>query len=689
MKRVLLTSILIHILAAAPAQILKTIHWSFGQKRVNDSTEVLSFTAQLFHGHHLYSQFTPEGGPIPTTFDFTPSKDYALAGKPKEPKAAVSYDELFGVDVHLFKEDRVTFTQEIRVKSIQPFTVKGEISGMTCNDEGCIPFDQEPFVFTIKGRTTPVQATAIAPVRGDSATTSTSIQPGNDSVTAAAAPSANAGSNGECRDYVIDGLHTTPAKESSNSYWVIFLLGIGGGLLALLTPCVFPMIPLTVSFFTKNAGSRRKGLGMASLYGLSIIAIYTLIALPFVVTKIPPDTLNEIATGTGLNLVFFAIFVAFAISFFGYFEISLPSSFATKADKASNVGGILGVFFMAVVLAIVSFSCTGPILGTFLAGTLATNPDPYNILFVMLGFGVALGLPFALFAAFPAWLNTLPKSGGWLNSVKVVLGFIELALAVKFLSNADLVQQWGILKRETFLYIWALLAFALGLYLLGVFRFPHDSPVKKRGLIRVGLSLFFFASGIYFTAGVFGANLKLISGFPPPLFYSYAAEQAEKCATDEDTHCPQGIPCENDFTKARERSLRENKPLLVDFTGWACVNCRRMEEGVWVDEEVKQIMSEKYILVSLYVDEKAKLPENERFKSCLTGKEIRTVGNKWSNLQLVNFQANAQPYYVLLSPDMQMLNQPVGYVSREEYLGFLKEGLTLYKKSNKAVAQVN
>ncbi|MCB0820961.1 MAG: thioredoxin family protein, partial [Bacteroidetes bacterium] len=414
---------------------------------------------------------------------------------------------------------------------------------------------------------------------------------------------------------------------------------------------------------------------MAILYGLSIAGIYTLLAVPFIVFKVPPDTLNEIATSSALNIVFFVIFVAFAISFFGYYEIQLPTSLANKADSASNVGGILGVFFMAITLALVSFSCTGPILGSFLAGTLATNPDPYNILSVMLGFGTALGLPFALFAMFPSWMNSLPKSGGWLNSVKVVLGFLELGMALKFLSNADLVEQWGILKRETFLVIWAIIAFGLALYLLGFIKFPHDSKLKKRTPVRWVLSTFFLVSGIYFTTGIFGANLELISGFPPPMFYSYAAAGKPADEGSDDSHCPQGIPCEHDFYEARERAIAENKPLLIDFTGWACVNCRRMEEGVWVDPEVKKLMSEEYVLVSLYVDEKKELPAEEQFTSCITGKKIKTVGNKWSNMQVVNFNTNSQPQYVLLSPEGRMLAEPIGYTTTEKYLSFLKDGL--------------
>jgi thiol:disulfide interchange protein len=650
------------------AQMLNPIKWQYSQKQLDDSTTELKFTAVLEDKWHLYSQFTPDGGPMPTEFSFNLPKTVKRIGKVVEPKYEKKFEDVFGVDVYSFPQSKVVFTHKVVNTSSKEVEISGEINGMTCKDEaGCIPMDPTPFKFKLKGKSEAgVKTSAIDTTEQQVAITDTAQN------TASVA----GGKSGDCKDLVIEGLVTEEEKKGeSESYWFIFLLGFGGGLVALLTPCVFPMIPLTVSFFTKNSGTRKKGLFLAVTYGLSIAAIYTLIAVPFIVAKVPPDTLNEIATSATLNIVFFVIFVAFAISFFGYYEIALPSSLANKADSASNMGGLIGVFFMAITLALVSFSCTGPILGSFLAGTLATNPDPYNILFVMLGFGTALGLPFALFAAFPAWLNSLPKSGGWLNSVKVVLGFLELGMALKFLSNADLVEQWGILKRETFLVIWTLLALGLAAYLMGLIKFPHDSKIKKFGPIRIGLATVFAASGIYFATGLFGANLELISGFPPPTFYSYAAKSETKEETEGGNHCPQGIPCEHDFDVAMERAKKENKPLLIDFTGWACVNCRRMEEGVWVDPEVKKIMSEQYVLVSLYVDEKKELPAAEQFTSCLTGKRVKTVGNKWSNLQIVNFKSNSQPQYVVLSPQGNLLAEPVGYTDKNTYLTFLKTGV--------------
>lgn len=663
----LLFTLLMGVLAQA--QILNPIKWQYAQKQLDDSTTELIFTATMESGWHLYSQKTPDGGSLPTVFEFAKNKNYKRIGEVREPKPKVVYEEVFGVDVYFFESKEVRFSQKVVILSEEDVKINGTVSGQTCTDVGaCIPFNEIPFSFTVKGRT-------MSGVKTSAIDTTEQQVVAPDSAQNVASVGAS-GKSGDCKDLVIEGLETEEEKKGeSESYWFIFLLGFGGGLVALLTPCVFPMIPLTVSFFTKNSGTRKKGLFLAVTYGLSIAAIYTLIAVPFIVAKVPPDTLNEIATSATLNIVFFVIFVAFAISFFGYYEIALPSSLANKADSASNMGGLIGVFFMAITLALVSFSCTGPILGSFLAGTLATNPDPYNILFVMLGFGTALGLPFALFAAFPAWLNSLPKSGGWLNSVKVVLGFLELGMALKFLSNADLVEQWGLLKRETFLVIWTLLAFGLAAYLMGLIKFPHDSKIKKFGPIRIGLATVFAASGIYFATGLFGANLELISGFPPPTFYSYAAKSETKVEADGDNHCPQGIPCEHDFDVALERAKKENKPLLVDFTGWACVNCRRMEEGVWVDPEVKKIMSEQYVLVSLYVDEKKELPTEEQFTSCLTGKRVTTVGNKWSNLQIVNFKSNSQPQYVVLSPQGKLLAEPVGYTDKNTYLTFLKTGV--------------
>lgn len=649
-----LISFLLILSGLVQGQILQPIKWEFSKKQVNDSTFQLKFTAKTDKDWHLYSQFTPDGGPLPTVFEFAKNKDVQFVGKVKEPKYTKKFEEVFGVDVYYFESQIIEFTQNVSIKSNQT-ELKGTINGMTCKDDmGCIPFDEVAFSFDLKRTINETTGKAVID---------------SDTVAVASQPIVATTQTGDCKDLVIDGLVVEPSKNEKESYWIIFLLGFGGGLIALLTPCVFPMIPLTVSFFTKTSGSRRKSIGMAALYGFFITAIYVLLAVPFLVAKIPPDTLNEIATSATLNIVFFVIFVAFAFSFFGYYEITMPSKLTNKMDSASDIGGIIGIFFMAVTLALVSFSCTGPILGSFLAGTLATNPDPYNLLFVMLGFGLALGLPFSLFAAFPSMMKSLPKSGGWLNSVKVILGFLEIGMALKFLSNADLVEQWGILKRETFLVIWAIIGLAMAAYLLGWIRFPHDSPLKKRSPFRIGLAVFFAGTGIYFASGLFGNSLGLISGFPPPVFYSYAHK-----SSDESKHEIKGLVAENDFYLAQQKAQALNKPLLIDFTGWACVNCRRMEENVWIDPEVNAYMKNEFVLVSLYVDEKMSLPANEQFTSCITGKNVKTVGNKWSNFQVVNFNSNSQPQYVILSPQGKLLNSPIGYSSKDEYLAFLKQG---------------
>ena len=394
----------------------------------------------------------------------------------------------------------------------------------------------------------------------------------------------------------------------NNTHWDLFILGFLGGLLALLTPCVFPMIPLTVSYFTKQAQNRKKGIAQAIIYGLFIIAIYLLLSVPFhFLDSLDPEILNSISTNVWLNVGFFVIFLFFAFSFFGYYEITLPQSWGNKMDSASNIGGLVGIFFMAVTLSSVSFSCTGPILGSLLAGSLTADGGAMQLTMGMAGFGTALALPFALFALFPGWLQSLPKSGGWMGTVKVVLGFLELALALKFLSNADLVSHWGFLKRELFLGIWIILFSGLGLYFLGKLRFPHDAPIKNLSVSRKIFGLITFIFVAYLALGLTQtkyANLKLLSGFPPPMFYSYSAQKSD---------CPLGLNCFKDFEKGLAYAQEHQKPILLDFTGWACVNCRKMEENVWSDPEVFQVINDNYVLISLYVDDRKPLPESEQF----------------------------------------------------------------------------
>ncbi|NQX91697.1 MAG: thioredoxin family protein, partial [Flavobacteriales bacterium] len=476
--------------------------------------------------------------------------------------------------------------------------------------------------------------------------------------------------------------------QEIGNVWLVFIFGLIGGFLALLTPCVFPMIPLTVSFFTKSNQSKGKGIGQAILYGFFIFLIYAILSVPFHF-GVEPEVLNEIATGATLNIIFFVVFVVFSLSFFGFFELTLPSGFVNKVDSASNVGGLVGIFLMALTLALVSFSCTGPILGAVLGNALKNGPWPISA--AMSGFGIALGLPFALFAMFPSMMKSLPQSGGWMTSVKVVLGFLELALAVKFLSNADLVYQWGILERETFFLLWVIIFGAMALYLFGLIRFPHDPKKAKMSPTRRVLAVLVAAWTIWLAPGVLPDTPwkhDLLSGFPPPTFYSWYADGDGHGHVAETHSSEEGDkevfhPQFRDFDKAFAEAKAQNKPLLIDFTGWACVNCRKMEEGVWTDSLVTKKLKEDFVVVSLYVDDRIKLPEAEQgiyeytdYEGNTKQKRIKTIGNKWSTFQSQVFNDNSQPYYVMLCPEGELLAKPVGYTPDIlEYNQYLDCGL--------------
>jgi thiol:disulfide interchange protein len=467
--------------------------------------------------------------------------------------------------------------------------------------------------------------------------------------------------------------------DRSKSLMGIFILGFLGGLIGLLTPCVFPMIPLTVSFFTKQSQSRKKGIFNAVMYGVFILLIYIILSIPFhFLDSSNPEILNTISTNVWLNLAFFVVFVVFALSFFGLFEITVPGGLANKTSSKSGQG-LGGIFFMALTLALVSFSCTGPILGSLLAGSLSTNGGAMQLTMGMAGFGLALALPFAIFALFPSLLQSLPRSGGWLTSVKIVLGFVELALAIKFFSNADLVEHWGLLKREIFFAFWVVIGVLLTLYLFGILRFKHEGPVKLTK-VRIALGIIVLAFTVYLVPGLTKtkyANRSLISGFPPPLTYSIYGKDAFK-----------GVEANviNDYEKALKLAKEQHKPVLLDFTGWACVNCRKMEENVWPVPEVKELIEKNYILVSLYVDDRAKLLPDEQFTYTFpdsSKKDIKTVGDIYATMQNLNFTSVSQPLYVLISPDEKLLTRPVGYTpDSKEYEEWLKCGLDAFKKSN-------
>ncbi|AEM72281.1 Protein-disulfide reductase [Allomuricauda ruestringensis DSM 13258] len=623
--------------------------WTHEVHKLSDTEYELVFKGKIMDGWHVYSQYTAEGGSLPSEFSFEEvGEDYELIGKTEESETIKEYSDIFEVEETFFKKEAI-FTQKIKLLDPEVNQISVNLFYQICK-EVCIPAD-ELFQISLDGSGFVAEETSL------------------DERSVALGESLKL----DLKNKNLLNQNGVSDSEGKSNLWVIFGLGFIGGLIALLTPCVFPMIPLTVSFFTKQTQNKSKGIGNALLYGFFIVLIYFLLSLPFhLFNSVDSQILNTIATNIWLNVFFFVIFVFFAFSFFGYYELTLPSSWANKMDSASSkVGGGLGVFFMALTLAIVSFSCTGPILGGLLGSTtLAEGNVATNLTSGMVGFGLALALPFALFAMFPAWLNSLPKSGGWMTTVKVVLGFLELALAFKFLSNADLVGNWGIFKREIFVVIWVVLFVLMTLYLFGIFRFPHDGPRKNLSPARKIVGLLSFAFSVYLILGLFNfTQLKLLSGFPPPSFYSVVETESD---------CPLGLDCFKDFEEGVAYAQEVNKPILLDFTGWACVNCRKMEENVWSDPDIYPIIKEDYVLISLYVDDRKELPEAQQFDFKYDSgrvKAIETIGQKWGTFQTINFNAASQPYYVLLSPNLEILNEAVQYVDIETYEKWLKSGL--------------
>lgn len=626
------------------------VKWKYEVEQLSDAEYKLILKGTIDPEWHVYSQFTPEGGALPTELTFEGvGVDFELLGAAQEGKTYTQYSEIFEVDETFFKNEAL-ITQHIRLLNPEIKKIRGNIFYQACIDV-CINLDED-FVFSLDGSEASLVYEEI-----DERSKELSSQ--------LKLPLKNVELLQE----------SATASQSNTGLWGIFILGFLGGLLALLTPCVFPMIPLTVSFFTKQNKSKGKGIANAILYGFFILLIYVLLSIPFhFLDSIDPEILNTISTNIWLNVAFFIIFLFFAFSFFGYYELTLPSSWSNKMDNASNIGGIVGIFFMAVTLALVSFSCTGPILGSLLAGSLTAEGGAMQLTAGMAGFGVALALPFALFALFPNWLNSLPKSGGWMTTTKVVLGFLELALAFKFLSNADLVAHWGILKREIFIGIWVLIFILMSLYLFGIIRFPHDNPKAKLSKTRVSIGIISTLFSVYLILGLFGQNqLKLLSGFPPPAFYTVAEQKSD---------CPLGLNCFKDFETGLAYAKLQNKPIMLDFTGWACVNCRKMEEHVWSDSEVFQLINDEYVLISLYIDDRKELPEVSQFDFQYDSgrvKKIKTIGEKWATFQAVNFHTASQPYYVLLSPELEILSAPQQYTDVETYKNWLKEGVKAYK----------
>ena len=634
------------------------ITWESSMHKISETEYDVIFTARLFKAWHLYSQYNPEDASQALEVVIPEGKTgYTLVGKATESETQKEYSEIWEKEEIFFAESAI-ITQRIKIVDTTIPSITLDIYGQVCK-QACIQVSAS-FSFPLDGKKL-IKEVILLNEKSKKLTKKLEL---------------------DLKNTAFLQTETNTAADSGSSLFNIFLLGFVGGLLALLTPCVFPMIPLTVSFFTKGAQSRRKGIFNAILYGFFIVLIYMLLSIPFhLIDGLDPSILNMISTNIWLNIFFFVILVFFSLSFFGFYEITLPSSWGTKMDAASDIGGFIGIFFMALTLAIVSFSCTGPILGSLLAGSLGTAGDPaFQLSAGMTGFGLALALPFALFALFPNLLNTLPKSGGWLNTTKVVLGFLELAFAFKFLSNSDLVGHWDLLKREVFIGLWIVIFTGLALYLFGKIKFPHDSPLKKRSFLRISFGIFVVAFVVYLIPGTFKTptwNLNALSGFPPPQFYSIY---------ERETDCPLGLNCYKDFDEGVQAASEANKPILLDFTGWACVNCRKMEENVWSDPSIYALLKNDYVLISLYVDDHEKvLPEAAQFdflKANGTIKKIRTYGDKWSTFQSVNFKNASQPYYILMNASLDILNTPQQYTDITTYKNWLEKGIENFKNNN-------
>ncbi|MDX5482662.1 MAG: thioredoxin family protein [Hymenobacteraceae bacterium] len=717
-KQLLATWLLLMITLLAQAQVLKPATWSYdaSKKQVAVGEEVeLIFNVRIDKDWYLYSSdFDPDLGPMVTEFTFQKHPSYELVGKIVPVKPKKKYDDLWGGEYTYFV-GTAQFRQKIRV--LQPnLLVKGNYEYQVCTDvDGrCIPFDDE-FAFTNKQisvtgtaapaeKTTgeaPAEAGQVAGEQGAAAVTAPADAE-TDSTAAAETVAATDTAVANMTPAIIPDQQT---EGRPDSLWSFMLIAFFFGLGALITPCVFPMIPMTVSFFTGSSNSRGQAIFKALVYGLSIIAIYTIIGT--VVAKLfGADGANFISTHWLPNLLFFAVFIVFAMSFFGMFEITLPSSLLTKVDAQADKGGLVGVFFMAFTLALVSFSCTGPIVGSILVAS--AGGETLRPVVGMFGFSLAFALPFTLFAIFPSWLSSLPKSGGWLNSVKVVLGFIELALALKFLSIADQVYHWGILDREVYLALWIVIFTLMGFYLLGKLKFSHDSELKHISVPRLFFAIATFSFVVYLIPGLFGAPLKALSGYLPPqtthdfdlnniirqsggstaVVASNANQLCEEPKYADFLHLPHGLKGYFDLEQAKRCAAEQGKPIFIDFTGHGCVNCREMEANVWSDPAVLKRLREDYVIAALYVDDKSELPEEEWYTSSYDGKEKKTIGKKYADYQISKFSVNAQPYYVLMDENENVLVKPIAYdLNVNNFVEFLDAGVASYNARKGKVTQ--
>ena len=672
-SRALAMAFLTFVALGASAQIEDPVTWKFGlYPSEQDGMHDLVVHAEVDTCWHIYSQDNdPNDGPVPTEFAFEWPAGVTAQGNMNECTPIEEYDPNFMLDLKFFEEN-VYWHQTLDLSGASSDAViKGYVYFMVCDASMCLP----PEEVGIEVRVADVQPASdrpdyCAPSEHWCDHTSEGGE-GHDDEGGMFSEGSSSEDRTDVGDAEIEG-----DEQEEGLFWT-FLLGFGLGLAALLTPCVFPMIPMTVSFFTKQSKTRAEGIRNALIYGFFIIFIYTALGLALT-AFFGVDVLNVISTDPFFNVFLFLLLLIFGASFLGAFEIQLPSSWANKADAASDRGGIIGIFFMAATLAIVSFSCTGPLVGSALAGA-ATGSFAAPTA-VMLGFSSALALPFGLFSAFPGWLNSLPQSGGWLNSVKVVLGLLEIGFAFKFLSNADLVLQLGLLQRELFIAIWIAVSLTIAFYLFGWFTLPHDSKVERIGVFRFSLGMVFMMLGIYLVPGMWGAPVNLISGFPPPTFYSEWNQGGHGGEGGQGGHVEARF---DDYEEGLAAARAEGKPMLLDFTGWACVNCRKMEEQVWSDPEVARILTEDVVLVSLYVDDRKALPESEHRVEQYGGKDfrIRSVGNKWSYLQASRFNRNAQPFYVMIDHDGEHIGGSAGYdPDADVFIDFLKEGLAEFKR---------
>ncbi|WP_419869706.1 protein-disulfide reductase DsbD family protein [Chryseobacterium sp. CT-SW4] len=678
--------VLLFLFSAGNAQIKNPVKFKFTVNELGNNEYEAVLNATLESGWHIYSKDLPPDTGIPTEY-IVSGKNIELIGKFKEVgKKHEEFSEAFGGTI-VYYSNSAGFRQKFKLKDpAKPGDVVAEITYQTCDDRVCLAPNTLEFNQKITPKGAPEESkTEEAKETADSAKTIATVAetPKTEEI------KVNESSKLDPKKLKIETLDfqnpltdcgTTSTKIGEN-YWTYLLLGFIGGLIALLTPCVFPMIPLTVSFFTKGNKNKAKGKRDALIYGFFIFIIFVLLSVPFhLIDGIAGNIFNEISTSIWLNIAFFIIFLFFAGSFFGYYDITLPSSIANKSSKAEEAGGIIGIFFMALTLVIVSFSCTGPILGSLLGSAVTGSSNvPMLLTFALAGFGIAWAIVFGLLALFPQALQSLPKSGGWMNTVKVVLGFVELALALKFLSKADLVSKTFLLKRELFIVIWIIITIGLVLYLFGIIRFPHDDKKPKISITRKVLGILGIGFVIYLIQGLFPSDrpkLQLLSGILPPLNVSYFHDENDGIL---------GMHPEHDFFKAVEIAKKENKPILIDFTGYGCENCRKMEEFVWSEPDILPILQNDVVLASLYVDDKEELPESEQTKIDLGDgqiKKVKTIGDRWSLFQQVNFNNNSQPHYVLVTPDGKVINTPVsGYMPKEDFKKFLDCGINYYKKN--------